>query len=245
MASLINSIRNVTSDPWWFVKLAFFSAIIFYILYNSYDYPAGNPNLTVIYIVISFLYLGCAAVCMHRNINNKNPFFPGLFSIPEVLIKSIGAAIAIIPGLLIYYACMTFVQNNFVFEPFVMGVIYICVTLFFSPFIFIPVVLYSVNGKITDAFRFNIIFEASGNFVVQFLSYMLQYALIFVTSTLVVYFLLLEMLGDHVSLLILKCIVIVLTFFSIFSYCSDLYGDVIPLIKEKKKQRPGLKRKVP
>ena len=238
MASLVNSLRNIASDPWWFVKIALFSAVIFYILYSSYDYQAVTPDLAVIYIVITVLFLGCAAVSMHRNINNKTPFFPGLFSIGEVLIKAIGASAAILPGFLLYYCCMTFVYKYVVLEPFVMGVIYLFVTLFFSPFVFVPAVLYSVNGRLTDAFNFGIIFNSSGNFTVQFLSYIIQYALIFVTMTLCVYFFILEMLGDNVGLLILKCVAIVLTFFSIFSYCSDLYGDVIPEIKEKKKSKP-------
>ena len=107
----------------------------------------------------------------------------------------------------------------------------------FVPFIFVPLVLYSVNGKLTDAFRFNLIYEASGNYTVQFASYLLQYALIMGFATNLVYITILEMLGDHVGLLILKAVVIVISFLSVFSYSSDLYQDVIPEIKEKTQKR--------
>ncbi|MCD7779429.1 MAG: hypothetical protein LUH05_02005, partial [Candidatus Gastranaerophilales bacterium] len=78
------------------------------------------------------------------------------------------------------------------------------------------------------------ILNASGNYVVQFLSYLIQYILILCSVTLCIYFLLLNMFGDHVSLLVLKSILIVISFFSIFIFSSELYGDVIPEIKVKK-----------
>ena len=43
MASFINSIRNITSDPWWFVKVVAYSAIVFYVLDQGY-YQRNNPN---------------------------------------------------------------------------------------------------------------------------------------------------------------------------------------------------------
>ena len=52
MASLINSIRSITSDQWWFVKLGIFAAILFFVMDNDLNYPNGNPALTPVYIVI-------------------------------------------------------------------------------------------------------------------------------------------------------------------------------------------------
>lgn len=243
MASLINSVRSITSDSWWIVKLGLLSSVLFVVMDNDLNYPNGNPALVPVYAAIFVLMLGCASIAMHRNINNKIPLFPNLFNIPELIIKSIGATISILPGLLIYYTIVSFVQKNIVYETFVMSVIYICITLFFVPFIFIPVVLYSVNGKLTDAFNLKNIYEGSGNFAVQFLSYILQFIFIICVVTYLIYTVLLEMLGDHVSLLILKSIVIVISFFSVFIYCSDLYEDVIPELKKKEKKK--LKRKIP
>lgn len=242
MASLVNSIRSIASDPWWVVKLAFFSSVLFVVMDNDLNYPNGNPALVPVYISIAVIMLGCASIAMHRNLNNITPLFPSFFSVFEVINRSICSVIAILPGAAIYYFCISFVKTNFVFEPFVMGVIYTCITVFFAPFIFIPLVLYSVNGKLTDAFKLKNIFDGSGNFVVQFLSYIIQFVFIIGVFTFLIYTVLLEMLGDHVSLLILKCIVIVVSFFSVFIFCSDLYEDVIPEIK--KKQKPKSKRKI-
>ena len=98
-------------------------------------------------------------------------------------------------------------------------------------------VLYSVNGNLTDAFKFNIIYEASGNYTVQFASYLIQYVFIMGFATYLVYITILEMLGDHVGLLILKAVVIVISFLSVFSFSSDLYQDVIPEIKKRQDKK--------
>lgn len=237
MASLINSIRSITSDSWWIVKLGLLASVLFVVMDNDLNYPNGNPALVPVYAMLFIGMLGCASIAMHRNINNKIPLFPSLFNLPELVIKSIGASIAILPGVLIYYSVISFIQKNIVLETFVMAVIYICITIFIAPFIFIPVVLYSVNGKMTDAFNIKNIFEGSGNFAVQFLSYILQFVFIICIVTYLIYTVLLEMLGDHVSLLILKSIVIVFSFFSFFIFCSDLYEDVIPELKNVQKNK--------
>ena len=238
MASLINSIRNITSDSWWLVKIAVFSAIVFFVLDQGY-YQRNNPNYIVAYIMLAVLGMGCASIMMHRNINNLSPILPSLFNIPEWILKSICSSIVVVPGVVLFGVSVNAIYSNFEFEPFVAFVVYLCVTLFFVPFIFVPVVLYSVNGKLADAFRFNLIYEASGNYTVQFAGYLIQYALIMGFSVYLVYFTISEMLGDHVGLLILKAVVIVISFFSVFSFSSDLYQDVIPEIpvKVKKKKR--------
>ena len=245
MASLINSIRSIGSDPWWFVKLSMFSAALFFLIDENLNYPGGDPNLVPVFITVVAIMIGCAGVAMNRNINNKTPLFPSLFSIPEVIIKSILLSLIVLPGALIYYLAITFVQANFSFEDdFIYFVIYTCLTIFISPFIFVPAVLYSVNGKFTEALKINYLFEAAGNFAVQFASYLLQYCLIIGSFTILIYFLLYEMLGDHFSLLILASTVIVISFFSVFLFSSDLYQDVIPEIKDKRleKQKKKLRR---
>ena len=242
MASLINSIRSITSDSWWIVKLGLLASVLFVVMDNDLNYPNGNPALVPVYAMLFIGMLGCASIAMHRNINNKIPLFPSLFNLPELVIKSIGASISMLPGVLIYDSVISFIQKNIVLETFVMAVIYICITIFIAPFIFIPVVLYSVNGKMTDAFNIKNIFEGSGNFAVQFLSYILQFVFIICIVTYLIYTVLLEMLGDHVSLLILKSIVIVFSFFSFFIFCSDLYEDVIPELKNVQKNKS--KRKI-
>lgn len=238
MASFINSIRNLTSDPWWFVKIAVFSTIVFYVLDQGY-YQRNNPNYIYVYILLAVFGMGCASFLMNRNITNKTPLLPSLFSIPELLWKSVFASLVALPGTLIFLLIVNYVYENFEFEPFVAFVIYLCITLFFVSFIFVPLVLYSVRGSLNDAFRFKHIIDASGNFTVQFAGYLIQYAFIMGFATYLVYITILEMLGDHVGLLILKCVVIVISFLSVFSYSSDLYQDVIPEIKIPQKRKRG------
>ena len=235
MASFVNSIRNITSDPWWFVKVVVYSAIVFYVLDQGY-YQRNNPNYVIAYVLLVVLGMGCASFLMHKNINNRRPILPSLFSIFDLIGKSIGSSLVALPGLLLFILSANYLYENFEFEPFVAFVVYLCVILFFAPFIFVPTVLFSVNGRFSDAFKFSNIYEASGNFTVQFAGYILQYAFIMGFATYLVYTTILEMLGDHVGLLILKAFVIVLSFLSVFSFCSDLYQDVIPELKEKVKR---------
>ena len=240
MASFINSIRNLTSDPWWLVKIAAFSAIVFYVLDQGY-YQRNNPNYVVVYILLTVLGMGVASFLMNKNINNRRPILPSLFSVFELIWKSIGASLVSLPGILLFLLSVNALYDNFEFEPFVAFVVYLCVTVFFVPFIFVPTVLYSVNGSFTDAFKFKHIYDASGNFTVQFAGYIIQYAFIMGFATYLVYITILEMLGDHVGLLVLKAIVIVISFLSVFSFSSDLYEDVIPTIQKKVKKK---KRKI-
>ena len=236
MASFVNSIRNITSDPWWFVKVVVYSAIVFYVLDQGY-YQRNNPNYVIAYVLLVVLGMGCASFLMHKNINNRRPILPSLFSIFDLIGKSIGSSLVALPGLVLFILSANYLYENFEFEPFVAFVVYLCVILFFAPFIFVPTVLFSVNGRFSDAFKLSNIYEASGNFTVQFAGYILQYAFIMGFATYLVYTTILEMLGDHVGLLILKAFVIVLSFLSVFSFCSDLYQDVIPELKEKVKKR--------
>ena len=243
MASLVGSIRNIMSDSWWIVKVGVFTAVLFFILDQGYHIPPSVPEQTIQMALAVFwiIMLGIAAVAMNRNINNKSPFLPGLFSIHEIIIKGIFAAIALIPGILLAYALYIGLSKITVEQPVVTIIFYVLAAAFVSPFLLIPVVLTSAKGNLFDAFRLNILFGGAGNVMVQILSYIIQYAIIVGAVVAVLYFFILEMLGDHFALLILKAFVLVITFISVFSYASDLYGEAIPAIKEKEIKQ---KRKV-
>lgn len=237
MASLINAIRSICGDPLWVIKLGIFATALVFLYDNNLNYPNGNPQLIPAFAFVYFIMFGSAVVSMHRNLNNKEPLLPGVFSILDIIIKGIGGLVAVFPASLLYYISITYIQQNVVFEPFIMAIIYIIVTAFFAPFIIVPLVLYSVKGNILDAYKINNIIGASGNCIVQFLSFILQFAFIICVFTYLIYITLLEMLGDHISLLILKCIVIVISFFAFLLFCSDLYEDVIPTIKDKQRKK--------
>lgn len=242
MASLINAVRSMCGDPLWIVKLGIFAAVLVFLYDDNLNFPNGNPQLVPLFIAVYLLMFGCGVVTMHRNINNKSPLIPGPLCILDIILKALGGAIAVLPASFLYYVSIEYIRQNIVFEPFIMAVIYIIVTAFFAPFIFVPLVLFSARGNILDAFRIKNILDSSGNFIVQFLSFILQYAFIICTVTYLIYVTLLEMLGDHISLLILKCIVIVISAFAFMIYCSDMYQDIIPAIKEKASKKS--KRKV-
>ncbi len=244
MASTISAIRNIFSDRSWIIKLGIFTGIYFFLRNQAHLWePQLSDQMAFIFQIIFFVVLlGCACVSMHRNINNMEPFIPGPTSIIEVVIKSILSLIAIVPGALLTYAVYVFMINTFHFqELFVTVIVYVIAALIMSAFIFIPVILLSVRGNIIDAFRYDILFRGAGNYIVQIMGFALIYSLVVGITTIVLYNFLLEMLGDHPVLLLLQCFVIVFTFYTFFSFSSDLYGDGIPEINLKETYRP-LKR---
>ena len=236
MANIINALRNISSDSWWFVKIAVMTIPVFYFFENtspaSFDFNMMLPY----FILFAILYLGVVAVLMHRNIANESPLLPSLFSIPDFIKKAIGLSVVSLPMYILYFYLMYYVYNNFEFETYMMLIIYIGITLLCAPFIFIPSVLYCVHCKISDAFNFKIILEAGGNFVVQFLAFIIQYFFTIFLLTLLFFHMFKNMLEDSMFLNLTVSISFVVSLLTIYSYCSDLYGDVIPQIKKKKKQ---------
>lgn len=238
MASTISSMKNIFSDRFWFVKLGLFTGVYFYLRNQSHiwDPDMNDQTAFVLQIVLFILLSGCAIFSMHMNINNKQPFIPGLINIPDVILKSVFGMIAAAPGLLLTYALYVFISSTFHFqEAFVAVLVYTIAALIMSAFIFIPLILLSVRGNIIDAFRYDILLKSAGNYIVQIMVFALAYSLIVGTLTICAYKFFEEMLGDHPALLVLQCIVIVFTFYAFFSFCSDLYGDAVQEIDLEKK----------
>ncbi len=237
MASLVNSLRNITSDNWWAVKLIVFAYVPFFILINNDIIFQNNPNNFIILSVFLVLYLGSGSLFMNRNINNKSPIMPNFQSLPEIIYRGIMSVIFALPAYILMFVALSFIKTNIHAEPFVIGTINTIVVLIFIPFMVVPLVLFSVKSRIKDAFNLKNIFESSGNFIVQFLSYLIQYIFSIFLMTFLIYKVITEMLGYGLVLEILVSISAAVTIFSFFSYCSDLYGDVIVEIKEEKKKK--------
>lgn len=237
MANIVNAIRNLSSDSWWFIKVLVLAAPIFYFFENTSPATFDFNSFLPYFVVFSILYLGFASVMMHRNIQNKAPLMPSLFSLPEFIVKSIGISIVSLPMYILYFMAMSFVYNTVELETYLMVIIYVAVTLLFAPFIYIPSVLYSVNGKLTEAFNFKIIFECGGNFCVQFLAFLLQYVFTIFLVTLLFFHWFKNMLEDPLLLNITVSLSIVISFLTLYSYCADMYGDVIAQLPEKKKKK--------
>lgn len=240
MASTLNAIKNITGDSWWIVKLGIFTAAYFFLRNQSHIWrPVLNEQSVQTFEIILFLVLfGCAVVSVSRDINNKVPFIPGLLDIPEIILKTILGAIAIAPGVLISYMLYVYISKTFNFEElFVTVTVYAIAAIIMSAFIFIPLVLFCARGNIIDAFNIKTILTCAGNYIVQVLGFVIAYGLIMGAITISLYYFLLEMLGDHPILLVLQCLVIILTFYTFFSFCADMYQDVIPPIKTETKSK--------
>ena len=123
MASFINSIRNLTSDPWWLIKVTAYSAVVFYVLDQGY-YFRNDQSYAAVYVLLAVLGLGCASFLIHQNINNKRPVLPGLFNVFGVVFKSIGSSLVALPGILLFLLSVNYLYSNFEFEPFVAFVVY-------------------------------------------------------------------------------------------------------------------------
>lgn len=238
MASTINAIKNLTGDTWWILKLGIFTGAYFFLRNQSHIWrPVLNEQTVQTFeIILLIILFGCAVVSMNRNINNKVPFIPWLKDIPEIIFKTVLAAIAIAPGALVSYMLYVYMSKTFNFdEPIVTYTVYTIAAIVMSAFIFIPLVLFCARGNIADAFRYDIVLKCAGNYIVQVFGFVIAYGLIMGAITISLYFFFLEMLGDHPVLLILQCLVIILTFYTFFSFCSDMYQDVITPIKTETK----------
>lgn len=241
MASLIGAIRSSMSDGWWIIKLAAASGLLYYAVEKAPAYIPNSSGKLVFYAVIGLLFLGCGVSAMSRNLNNSSPIFPGLMNIPEVLFKSAGAFAAVLTGIVILYF-LIYYASLFPMENIVKYIIYALIILFTVPFIIIPLVLFSARSNLFDAFRLGIIFKSAGNFIINFIVYLLQSAFIYVLSFVCLYFFLGQMFGaGHISQHILIYIMAPIVFFTSMIYFSDLYDDVIVAIEEPKPKKKKIR----
>ncbi len=236
MASVVNALRNIISDKMWLIKLAIFTAPVFYILEDEKLFNSLLDKNIPITVGLYFLYMGIASVMIHRNITNKSPILPGIFDIPLVIFRAIGSGLMALPGSALLYFILIYMSENFHFEEeFVSFLVHIGVVSVLVPFIIIPVVLYSANGKFSDGLRISKVIEGSGNFIVEFLSFVIQYIFVIFIFAFLIGQVFKQVFGPQsLASLILTAFVIVLTFLLLFSFASDTYEDVIPAVKSKR-----------
>ncbi len=235
MASVINSVRNIATDTWWLPKIAMFTYLIFLLILN-FEYLLANPQRFIALGSLTLvLMLGSAAVMIKRNINNEIPLMPNLLNAPEIIMRAFGSIILMLPGsVLLYYAFMYLYEHPYFDQP-LHGIILFIVVLVFAPFIFIPVVLYGARGRFLDGYRVDLIVQGGGDFIVKMLGYVIQYFFIFYLFSFLVYLAVKAMMGEDSSAIYLFIsFVFTMSFFSFFSYISDLYEESIPLVVAKK-----------
>ena len=238
MASLVNSVRNIATDKLWFIKIIFLALPLYFYFSDKEKLLLLFQNETIFFTILGFFYLGISSVMANRNIQNKSPLLPSFFDVFEVLKQSIGSCISAFSGIILLIITLYFVQLYVSFEdPFVKYVVVICISLILFPFICIPVILYSARCKISDGIKVFKIYNSSGNFIVEFLSYLIQFLLIIVVFTYVIYKTIDVFLNANaVAIASLYAFMSVLSFLSVFSWASDLYGDVIPEVEQKRKK---------
>lgn len=234
MASLINSVRNIIGDSLWFPKLAVFTFLVYEIYINKGYIPDTSSVYFLIFIAFCLLMLGCCSIMMHRNINNIVPILPGLSDIPQVIIKSIFSLFIILPGVLLMSLALSFI-NTLTLDDVVRIILIVSIIIFCIPIIAIPLVLYSVKFNINDALRFNIISQSAGGFLVQLISYIVQFIFTIFLTAFLIYEVLINMFETTDFMVIIMAFFVVLTVFSMFSYFSDLYADTILEIENNKK----------
>lgn len=235
MTSLIGTIRSSLGDQWWFIKAAVAVYVLYFAVNDLPQYVPTQDALMAIYGLLGAVFIGCGTVAINRNINNRYPLFPGISSVLEVLLKSIGSFFVVLTGGIITAAIFYLVGKYIpVDNTIVRYIIYALTLLFIMPFLIIPLVLYGARGKITDAFRLGIIFGSAGNFIMNFVVFVLQFALIFVLSYFCLFYFLEQMFGKgHISTQVLLYIYAVISFFVSMVYFSELYDDIIPAITSK------------
>lgn len=243
MANAINAIKNIISDRIWFIKIAVLAIPVY--LYFTVDNFASSilVNDLNFWAALSILYLGVSSVLIHRNVNNKVPILPSLFDVIDIIRRSICSFIVALPGLISLFVVL-YLLNTYL--PYLSDTVKIiahaaCIVILF-PFISIPVVIYSANGKLTDLFKVKNVQSASGDFIVSFITFLIQYALTVAFFTFLVYEAFKTFYGENfMGIPILFSFVITFSYIMLFSWASDLYGQIIPAVENKPKKDKALR----
>lgn len=243
MAGAIDAYRNVTNDPLWIIKLPILAIPVFLYFYDPQTINAIFGDKYVYFTILYIFYLGVSSIMIHRNIKNKIPILPSFFSIFGVLNRMIGCTIVcFIPSVLFIIATYLIDSTLKGYEDFVLIILKIIAFLILVPFICVPTVIYSVNGKLMDLFKVKNILTLSSDFMSAFINYVIQCIFIFGFITFCFYGALAYVWGkDFIGIHILFSIMIVLLFLMFFAWSSDLYGQIIPEIPEKKRKDKALR----
>lgn len=239
MAGVVNAFKNITSDPLWIIKIAVFSIPLYLFFSNKAMVLSFFTHEYIFYLALAFFYLGIASVLIHRNIQNKTPILPFLLDIFVIVKNIIGSVISIIPSIIIICFLFYFMDTMLnIKEEYVFNIIKICVCVLMFPFICIPVVVYSANYKITDVIKSARMYFDTGGFVEHFLMFLIQSIVIFGTVLFILYMCVKQYLGAYsIYVNMFYAFSITLYILIVFSWASDLYGDVIPEIEIKKKSK--------
>ncbi len=235
MAGIIDSLRNISTDMWWFPKLLCLGYLAFLLIFNIDYLMAHQQSLIALASITSVLFMGSVSILMKRNINNEAPILPGILDFPELILRSVITTLFMAPASLFLYFILKYLIENPFFEQPIHGIIIGFVTLIFTPFIFIPTVLFAARSKIKDGFRFDLILKGGGDFIVKILLYIIQVFFFLYIPSFLFYLAIKAMMGEESSVIYMFIgFAMTVTFFSFFSYISDLYEESIPVIKSKK-----------
>lgn len=236
MAGAIDALRNITSDRLFFIKIPIYALPIYFYLTDYKSVMAIFGDDLIFWACLSIVYLGISSFLISRNISNKKPLLPNVFDIFSVIIRMAGSLIASIVPIATLCGVIYLIENYL--TQLDLSVVYILEAVSFFilfPFVCVPIVLYSVNGKISDIFRAKQALTASGDFIASFIKYIIQFVLTIGIGSFCIYKAIENILGkDSIGLPICIACTIALSFLMVFSWASDMYGQTIPEIPEKK-----------
>lgn len=243
MATLFDAIRSSFVDQWWLFKLICSVYVLYFTIYKAEQYIPSPELRNIFYLIIFLFFLGCSAVSIKRNLNNQHPLFPGITNAIEVVSMAIGGFISILIGSIVSAIFVWFMESFliplFPSDNLVIKYVFDCLALLFAfPFIIIPLILYCKDGKLSDAFKFEVISQTAGAYFTAILNVLVQFLCIYGLAYVCLYFLLIQMFGKvDLFINVLNCTIIVVAFFTTMVCLSENYdlrikNDIEEIIKK-------------
>ena len=228
MTTIINAVRNILSDRFWFLKIICLAYPLYSIITSkNVSHDILSSDNMVLFAILAAAYIGFGAFMMSKNINNKSPIMPSLLTLPEYTIKTIVGTLLSAPFVILIVFGIFKINEMFTYDWYILIFFYLALFILVAPLLFIPLTFYCVKDKITDAFRIKDLLESSGNFVISILAFLIQYAATVGALWFLLYQLSVSMLINDVLQQVINSVFVVISFLVLYSYISDDYGNNI------------------
>lgn len=165
MASLFDSVRNISGDSFPYVKIGIISLAIFYLpeLYKN-----QQLSISMRYSLLGLIFLlilGFMARMAHNTLKENEILMPGFLNIFILLWDGIKAVIALFPMMAAIYYIMTEVFKLISFTSVVNNIILFMVIMVMIALFSLALILYSRRLNIIDAYKVMDILNYSGDFI--------------------------------------------------------------------------------
>lgn len=165
MASLLDSIRNVTGDSYPYLKIGIVTLIIFYLpeLYKMSQFDLFTKQIFI--GVLFVLILGFLARMAYNTLNENEILMPSFLNPFILLWDGLKAVIALAPILAIIYFLIIKTYAYIKFDSVVSDIILFLIIMVFVAFFSLSLILYSRRLKIFDAYKIMDLINYSGDFI--------------------------------------------------------------------------------